>query len=394
MRIVFIYPGDVTGADLNHVPGSGRLIDLASVAAAGGADVMVIGLTDGPTRDIWLRAGLTARVFNVRTSGATGVQRFLRSGSDLLPEMGTYLLSRRIDALFIYGTSLKHAKPLHDFGRQHGITLIAGVNEWGHKTGQSLVSYTLLRMGIGYVARRYDKVIAISELMMDFFARFPRLQLLKIPSIFDISELPDVEPGHWSRDGLRGKVVLAYAGSVGHGKDAINNVIRGLSLLTESERDRFVFWLAGSSRDSIVASLGEDAEETLARTQHILDFKGFLPRAEVQKLLSNADYTVLLRPDEPYANAGFPTKFGESMVLGVPVIANLTSDLGHYLHDGVEGYVVDDDSPEAAAATLRRVLATHQYPNEPMRLAALRTGRRSFDLRAYADDMATFLTAP
>jgi glycosyltransferase involved in cell wall biosynthesis len=200
-----------------------------------------------------------------------------------------------------------------------------------------------------------------------------------------------VESALWERADLQDKIVLAYAGSVKQGKDAINNVIRALALLGDVDRSRFVFWLAGSDRDSVVASLGVDAAPVLERTEAILDFKGFLPRAQVQQLVAQADYTVLLRPDAPYANAGFPTKFGESLVLGVPVIANLTSDLATYLHDGVEGYVVPDDSPTETASTLLRILATHTPPNREMRTRALATGRGSFDLRTYAGPMMEFL---
>lgn len=390
-RVAFFYPGDLTGADLNHIAGSGRLVDLAKIAAHGGADVLVIGLVDGPARELVLPSGLNCQLFSTDQPTVRHRPSFVTSGPALMKQLGPYLLEQGVGTVCMYGTSLRYAKALHDFCRPHGISLAASVNEWGHRSAQSLPSFLLLRAGIYYVARRYDKVIAISDLMMSFFSRFSHLSVLQIPSVFDVTELPAVDPGVWERAELKDKVVLAYAGSVKQGKDAINNVIRALALLSDADRARFVFWLAGSDRNSILASLGNDAAQVLARTESILDFKGFLPRARVQELVAQADYTVLLRPDAAYANAGFPTKFGESMVLGVPVIANLTSDLGTYLHDGVEGYVVPDDSPAQTASTLKRILDAHTPPNRQMRARALATGRRSFDLRVHAGPMAEFL---
>jgi glycosyltransferase involved in cell wall biosynthesis len=40
----------------------------------------------------------------------------------------------------------------------------------------------------------------------------------------------------------------------------------------------------------------------------------------------------LLRENRQYAHAGFSTKFVESLSCGIPVIANLTSDIGYYLN--------------------------------------------------------------
>ena len=247
------------------------------------------------------------------------------------------------------------------------------------------------RLGIHYVARRFDKVIAISDLMVTFFSRFPRLRIARIPSVFDLADLQLTDPGQRRREDSHDYILLAYAGAIGSGKDAISNVIRALAQIDETEREHFRFVLAGSDEAAVRASLGDEADEVMAKTEHLLEFKGFLPRADVRALVMSADYTVLLRANEPFANAGFPTKFAESLVLGVPVLANLTSDIGHYLHDGIEGHVVIDESPEAMAAALRRVLAVHHYPNTPMRAAAARTGRTAFDARTYAHEMAELL---
>jgi hypothetical protein len=68
---------------------------------------------------------------------------------------------------------------------------------------------------------------------------------------------------------------------------------------------------------------------------------GRIPRPQVLEELSKADFTVLMRSEEQrYAKAGFPTKFVESLATATPVIANSTSDLGMYLKDGENGYVV------------------------------------------------------
>ena len=116
-----------------------------------------------------------------------------------------------------------------------------------------------------------------------------------------------------------------------------------------------------------------------------------MSHSEVKRQLAVADYTVLLRPNKKYANAGFPTKVGESMAMGVPVIANITSDLGKYLHDGIEGIICDDESPEACAKAIRKALSIDESQRKMMRKNARRQAEESFDYRNYIKPVQMYI---
>ena len=90
-----------------------------------------------------------------------------------------------------------------------------------------------------------------------------------------------------------------------------------------------------------------------------------MARANALQIVRAADFTVLLRPDARFAHAGFPTKLVESLSLGVPVLANVTSDISEYVRDGREGILLAGPTREAFAAGLRRALAI----GRPARLA-------------------------
>ena len=65
------------------------------------------------------------------------------------------------------------------------------------------------------------------------------------------------------------------------------------------------------------------------------------------------DFSVLLRTENSrLAKAGFPTKISESLVHGVPVICNLSSDLNKYLVDGVNSIIVKGENPEDFTSSL------------------------------------------
>lgn len=62
-------------------------------------------------------------------------------------------------------------------------------------------------------------------------------------------------------------------------------------------------------------------------------FLGRVDREELRQYYNIADFTVLMRNQSEASNNGFPTKVIESVVNGVPVIANDTSDIFEVLGD-------------------------------------------------------------
>jgi len=118
---------------------------------------------------------------------------------------------------------------------------------------------------------------------------------------------------------------------------------------------------------------------------------GRIPYEQVKEKIAEADFTVLLRPQMRYANAGFPTKVGESMACGTPVICNVTSDLGRYVEDGVNGIICENETKEACAEALKKALALSNEQIKQMRENAVNTARESFDYNAYINRVGDFL---
>jgi glycosyltransferase involved in cell wall biosynthesis len=122
----------------------------------------------------------------------------------------------------------------------------------------------------------------------------------------------------------------------------------------------------------------------LERLSAQLRFLGVLPHRQALAEVAKADFSIMLRPNARFAQAGFPTKLGESLACGVPVLGNLTGDVGLFLRDGREGILVPDCSPAAFAQGLRRALSLSPQERQAMRQAARRRAERDFDYHNYA----------
>jgi hypothetical protein len=79
------------------------------------------------------------------------------------------------------------------------------------------------------------------------------------------------------------------------------------------------------------------------------------------------------------------------MALGTPLICNITSDLGYYIHDGVEGLICRDHSVEAFKESLEHALVLTPAQRDNMRIAARVQAEHSFDHKLYAQPLRRFL---
>ena len=118
---------------------------------------------------------------------------------------------------------------------------------------------------------------------------------------------------------------------------------------------------------------------------------GKVSHAEAIQLIGNSDFSILLRYPKRYAFAGFPTKVVESMVMGTPVICNLTSDLHRYIHDNISGIVCQDHHVGSLINALSRVSGMSSEEIAEMSLSARKIGVESFDYHSYVSAIDEFI---
>lgn len=266
--------------------------------------------------------------------------------------------------------------------------MVQSVCEWFDRSNFSGIKGLVKLLNNRYSLRvQYPKegnIIIISELLERYYeSRHCRTVIL--PTLVDMREYEAVsnapkQPGEVLK--------IAYAGSPAK-KDYVANAIRAVALLRDEERKRVQLHFYGPEKKQLSA-LGIP-EEFLEEYNETIICHGRIPYEQVKAKIAEADFTVLLRPDKRYANAGFPTKVGESMACGTPVIANLTSDLHKYIIDGQTGIVCRDETPESCAEALRRALSLTAEQRMQMHEQCLEMAKKAFDYHAYLDAMDKFL---
>ena len=96
-------------------------------------------------------------------------------------------------------------------------------------------------------------------------------------------------------------------------------------------------------------------------------FTGPIPREQMPLMLKNAEALVLARPDNIQAKYGFPTKLGEYLLSGNPVVVTRVGDIPQFLKDGESAYVAEPGNVEEIALKIIEALTSHEAPKIGLR---------------------------
>lgn len=84
----------------------------------------------------------------------------------------------------------------------------------------------------------------------------------------------------------------------------------------------------------------------------LIEFHGHVDNRIIQDKLKYSDFVFLWRDKKRDTMAGFPTKISEALSSGIPVLTNDTSDLKHYVRNGVNGYICSESDIEKTIVDL------------------------------------------
>lgn len=297
--------------------------------------------------------------------------------------------SVKFDSILVVDIPYPALSFVKQYAKQNNINLLHDSVEWyspeQFKQGKFSIQYILKNL---YNKRWIDKnfnIIAISSYLKNHF-RQKGCKTIHIPAILDIQNML------YKKRTVREKLTLVYAGSPGK-KDYIKEAIEGIALLDKNIIDKIDFRVIGITEAQLI-SMCDISQQAINKLSYSLNALGRIPRDDVLKHLEEADFTVLMRsPIQRYAKAGFPTKVVESLASGTPIICNITSDLGDYIHDSENGIIVEECTAEAFSNAIRKALSLTIEQRNMMYIKARKSAEECFDYRLYEDALKELLSS-
>jgi glycosyltransferase involved in cell wall biosynthesis len=382
----------------NASPGGTRVLGIGMALRDAGYRVVFAGMEHrGREEDRQSGGGFCYQGFSYEPEKDHGHGRLARLKRALLTHALGITTMRRLhamdlsttQAIIAYHVSRPLLWQLMSFCRRRHLPLVIDSTEWyDAKRFKEAGSGPSCWKSVSHIFRfqpRVRSVIAISSLLDRYFCGHG-CGVIRIPPLVDMNQ-PDrqiVQQAVHNDEILR----LVYAGSPGK-KDLLKPVIRGLHAL-HAAGTSVELHLVGLSRSTVCVCLGKESALLNDLGDSVI-YHGRVPHSKSMSLVAQADFSILLRPDNLLAHAGFPTKLVESLSLGVPIITNLTSDIGKYVCDGKEGIVLDGSDSDAFVDGVRRALSMPRHQWSAMRVHARQRALESFDYRNYVVPLNDFI---
>ena len=223
--------------------------------------------------------------------------------------------------------------------------------------------------------------VFMTESLERYFNLSGRIPTHVMPTITDTSRFSDCLQMPIERK------YLCYMGNMELSKDNVDNIIEAFARICD-RYPKVDLHLYGSP-----AAADRMKIETLIVRKELstrVFLKGRVDFFMVPNILYNAIILVSSQPDTKRAEGGFPTKLGEYLATGKPVLLTDVGEISRYIQNEVHAYIVPPEDPEAYAVALSQIL-----DNYASALAVGETGRKylynTFDYRIISRNLLRFL---
>ena len=152
---------------------------------------------------------------------------------------------------------------------------------------------------------------------------------------------------------------IAYCGTISVHKDGVDTLVRAFDVFRKSFPDYKLYLIGDFDK------LGsEGVIKGLIRELGLCDsvvLTGRINADDMPKMLMGAQMLALSRPNNTQSQYGFPTKLGEYLATGNPVVVTKVGEIPLFLHDGENAFLAEPDDVADFANKLLEVAS--DYPS-------------------------------
>lgn len=201
------------------------------------------------------------------------------------------------------------------------------------------------------ILSKYSGYISMTENLLKYYKKITDNPGIIISSITDVNRFHNI-----IKKPINKTKKLIYMGNMELSKDNVDNILYALSILLRDNYDvhLYLFGKPNLKDKSILERIIE--QEGLANNT---SFR-FAQYNDVSKILSEADILVSSQPVTVRADGGFPTKLGEYLMSGTPVLSTNVGETSKYFKDGEHMYFAKPESPLDYANKLKYIIDNYE----------------------------------
>lgn len=312
---------------------------------------------------LYLKGFIKAFIYIYSTSQKKGIDVIFMGNSNFPVTFIFFVLSRFLNIKFI------HERSEYPF-----LT-----------SSKSIFQKLQLQIYLKLTLKLFDGLIVITHHLEEYFK--PKIK--KNARIMILPILVEPERFNKIKSSVQTGKTITYCGSMEGNKDGVPILIEAFGKVAAKYQDVNLV-LIGSTHFSSFPKLMDKIKAL--KIEDKVRFTGRVERYEMPQLLSNADILVLARPESIQAQGGFPTKLGEYLAAGIPVVITRVGTIPLYLKDNKNAFLAEPGSPEKFAERIEYVFA-----NPEKAAAVAREGQKLtqtvFNYKYQAKNIVSFINS-
>lgn len=259
------------------------------------------------------------------------------------------------DVALVYGKAFPFTQLIGKICRENDLWAINQQTEYPFVgLGRKLHKYLYAVYFYKTIHKYFDALLVISNSLKRYYDRVTKQRIpIKVITLvidFDLFSKPR------ARAGNNGDYI-AYAGSITKTKDGVGILVDAFSIVLK-KYPNLKLLIIGDDTGSYALELKKVVAKKRISEQVV--FTGKVAREDVPILIENALLLCLIRPKSIQAKYGFPTKIGEYLATGKPVLTTNVGDLPCYVQSGKHLYFVPSLTPKNVSDKIIDILDHYQ----------------------------------
>lgn len=233
--------------------------------------------------------------------------------------------------------------------------------------------------------RIFDGILVMTHQLVHCFRNLKQNNLFHLPMTVDINRFTNFEQSKQYSVGK--KIVFTYAGGGVYYRDGLKQMVDAFMESFKTIQN-FEFNIYGpvNMHDKYLAELFKLVEDRNA--SGYIKFRGRVDSSKMPSVLQEADCLIMTPPTD-FDSGGFPTKLGEFLATGKPVICTKVSEIPLYLNSENCVLLIPDNHSSLVNAICDIVKNYKNY--EYIGLNGKKAALKHFNVETYVDGLIKFL---
>jgi glycosyltransferase involved in cell wall biosynthesis len=295
---------------------------------------------------------------------------------------------KKPDYVILYSGYTPYILWLRSFCKKHQKPFIFDAVEWYEQDSLLKNIFSPYQINIEIAMRlllpQLNGLIVISGYLENYYKKY-NIKKTKIPPTLDIEKI---------KSGIEKKqkdcLKICYTGTPAK-KDCLNEVFEAIEKAITIGLN-IQLNLAGVSETDLL-SYQFFKKRKIKNVPDYIICHGKIPHQAALKLVRSSDFSILFRFKTRMSNAGFSTKLVESLAVGTPLLANITSDMGDILFNEYNSLICSSVNSEEILLIIRKAYSLTEQEHLNMRINARITAEKNFDFRHYSKKINQFLNS-